>query len=133
YFGTPELAVPTLETLHHHHTVAAVVCQPDKPQGRSSKLVPPPTKVFALRHGIEVHQPTKLNDGNFEAWLREQQPELCVLVAYGRSLQEPIIEVPPNGFLNLQPSLLPLYRGPSPIQSAVLNGDEKTGLTIMRL
>lgn len=133
YFGTPELAVPTLETLHRHHTVAAVVCQPDKPQGRSKKLVAPPTKTWAVERGVEVHQPTRLNDGGFESWLRDQRPELCVLVAYGRILQEPILEVPPNGFLNLHPSLLPQYRGPSPIQSAVLHGDEKTGLTIMRL
>jgi methionyl-tRNA formyltransferase len=133
FFGTPELAVPTLDALHHHHEVAAVVCRPDKPQGRSSKLVPPPVKGWALEHGVPVEQPVKLNDGAFERWLRAQRPELCVLVAYGRILKEPILDVPRHGFLNLHPSLLPKYRGPSPIQAAVLHGDEKTGLTVIRL
>lgn len=133
FFGTPELAVPTLAMLHHHHEVVALVCQPDKPQGRSSKRIPPPTKAWALDHDVPVQQPVKLNDGAFESWLRDRRPELCVLVAYGRILKEPILEVPPHGFLNLHPSLLPRYRGPSPIQSAVMDGEDKTGLTIMRL
>ncbi len=133
YFGTPELAVPTLDSLHHHHDVAAVVCQPDRPQGRSGTPAPPATKVWAFEHDVPVQQPVKLNDGAFEAWLRDQRPELCVLVAYGRILKEPILETPPHGFLNLHPSLLPKYRGPSPIQSAVLHGEETTGLTVMRI
>lgn len=133
FLGTPELAVPSLELLAKRHTVTAVVCQPDKPQGRSAKLVPPPVKVCALALGIPVHQPAKLNDGAFEAWLRAQAPEACALVAYGRILKEPILAVPPQGILNLHPSLLPKYRGPSPIQSAILNGDTETGITIMRI
>lgn len=133
FLGTPELAVPSLELLAARHTVTAAVCQPDKPQGRSAKLVPPPVKVRALELGIPVHQPAKLNDGAFEAWLNNQAPEACALVAYGRILKEPILAVPPRGILNLHPSLLPKYRGPSPIQSAILAGDTETGITIMRI
>ncbi len=133
FFGTPELAVPSLDAVAGAHTVTAVVCQPDKPQGRSKTLVAPPVKVRALELGIPVHQPAKLNDGAFEAWLRAQSPEICVLVAYGRILKRPILDVPPHGFINLHPSLLPKYRGPSPIQAALLAGDTETGVTIMRI
>ncbi len=133
FFGTPELAVPSLAILREHHDVVALVCQPDRPQGRSDKPVPPSTKELALERGIRMHQPTKLNDGAFEKWLRETRPELCALVAYGRILKQPILDVPAHGFLNVHPSLLPKYRGPSPIQTAVRNGETKTGVTIMRL
>lgn len=133
FFGTPELAVPSLAALHTAHDVVAVVCQPDRPQGRSKTPVPPPTKVWAEAHDIPVHQPTKLNDGAFEAWLRAQRPELCALVAYGRILKQPILDVPPHGFLNVHPSRLPRYRGPSPIQTAIMEGEQETAVTIMRL
>jgi methionyl-tRNA formyltransferase len=109
------------------------VCQSDRPQGRSKKLVPPPVKVRAAELGIPVHQPAKLNDGTFPAWLRHEAPEVCVLVAYGRILKQPILDVPPRGFLNMHPSLLPKYRGPSPVQSAILEGESESGVTIMRL
>jgi len=133
FFGTPDLAVPTLEAVAGKHEVTAVVCQPDKPQGRSKKLVPPPVKVAAEALGVPVHQPAKLNDGQFEAWLRNQAPDLCVLVAYGRILKQPILDVPKHGFINLHPSMLPKFRGPSPIQSAILEGETETGITIMRI
>lgn len=133
FFGTPELAVPSLAALHDRHEVAAVVCQPDRPSGRGNRLTAPAVKRWALEHGVPVLQPEKLNDGSFEAWLREQRPEVCTLAAYGRILKQPILDVPPHGFLNMHPSLLPLYRGPSPIQSAILNGDEETGISIIRI
>ncbi len=133
FFGTPELAVPSLEAVARRHTVTAAVCQPDKPQGRSKTPVAPPLKVRALELGIPVHQPAKLNDGTFEAWLRDQAPDVCVLVAYGRILKNPILAVPLHGFINLHPSLLPKYRGPSPIQSTILAGDTETAVTIMRI
>ena len=133
FFGTPELAVPSLAALCGHHDVKAVVCQPDRPRGRSKKLVPPPTKVYAQTRGVSVVQPTTLNDGTFEAWLKEQAPEVCVLVAYGRILKQRLLDVPYHGFLNMHPSLLPRHRGPSPIQTAILEGDTKTGATIIRL
>lgn len=133
FFGTPDIAVPSLQAIEALHEVTAVVCQPDKPQGRSSKLVAPPVKVAAEKLGIPVYQPVKLNDGVFEAWLREQNPEVCAIAAYGRLLKQPILDIPPYGWINMHPSLLPKYRGPSPIQTAVLNGDSETGVSIMRL
>jgi methionyl-tRNA formyltransferase len=133
FLGTPALAVPTLAAVAAQHDVAAVVCQPDKPQGRSGAPVQPPTKEWALAHGIPVHQPTKLNDGTFEQWLRDLCPEVGIVFAYGRLLKQPILDVPPHGWLNVHPSLLPRWRGPSPIQSAILNGDTETGISIMRL
>ncbi|HOE66812.1 MAG TPA: methionyl-tRNA formyltransferase [Candidatus Hydrogenedentes bacterium] len=133
FFGTPELATPSLAAIARGHEVTAVVCQPDKPQGRSSKPVPPPVKAWAQDRGIAVMQPTRLNDGAFEAWLREQQPDICAIAAYGRLLKQPILDVPPHGFINMHPSLLPRHRGPSPITSALLEGDAVTGVSIMRL
>ncbi len=133
FFGTPELAIPSLEAVAANHEVAAVVCQPDRPQGRGRKLTSPPVKSWAEDRGVPVVQPTKLNDGTFEAWLREQTPDICVLAAYGRILKQPILDVPPHGFINMHPSLLPKYRGPSPIRSALLEGETVTGVSIMRL
>lgn len=133
FFGTPEIAVPTVAALAQHHDVAAVVCQPDRPRGRSGRPAPPAVKEWAAARGIPVHQPQRLNDGAFEHWLREQQPEVCTVAAYGRLLKQPILDIPPLGWLNMHPSLLPRYRGPSPIQAAILNGDAETGVTIMQM
>lgn len=133
FFGTPDIAVPTLRAIEALHEVTAVVCQPDKPQGRSKRPLPPPVKVAAEKLEIPVHQPTKLNDGAFEAWLREQAPEVCTIAAYGRLLKQPLLDLPPHGWLNVHPSLLPKYRGPSPIRSAIRHGDTETGVSIMRL
>ncbi len=133
FFGTPALAVPSAEAVAARHEVAAVVCQPDRPQGRSNRPVPPPVKCWALERGVPVYQPEKIHDGTFEAWLRAQAPELCAITAYGRLLKQPIIDIPTKGWLNMHPSLLPRHRGPSPIQTALLEGDEVTGVTIIRL
>ena len=133
FFGTPELAVAPVAAVAACHEVTALVCQPDRPKGRGKKLVAPPTKVWAQEHGIAVVQPTKLNDGTFEAWLRDQRPDVCTLAAYGRILKQPILDVPTHGFLNVHPSLLPRHRGTSPIQTAILQGDEVTGVSIMLL
>jgi methionyl-tRNA formyltransferase len=133
FFGTPQLAVPTLAAVAEHHEVVGVVCQPDKPQGRSKKLVPPAVKTWALDHHLVVQQPSKLNDGNFEKWVVERAPEIGVLVAYGRLLKPPILAAFPQGILNLHPSLLPKFRGPAPITGALVQGETVTGVTIMRL
>lgn len=133
FFGTPELAVPTLAAVADEHEVLAVICQPDKPRGRSKKLIAPPAKQWAEAHGIAVHQPTRLNDGTFESWLKDLAPDVCVVAAYGRLLKQPLLDIPRYGYLNVHPSLLPRWRGPSPIQSAVLAGDTETGVSIMRL
>lgn len=131
FFGTPELAVPCLAAVAAVHDVAALVCRPDSPKGRGKKLVAPAAKQWAVEHGVDVAQPTKLNDGTFEAWLIDQRPEICVVAAYGRMLKQPILDVPAKGFINLHPSLLPRHRGASPIQTAILQGDTNTGVTIM--
>ena len=131
FFGTPDIVLPCLEAVAAAHEVAAVVCRPDTPKGRGKKLQPTPAKACAAALGIPVAQPEKLNDGAFETWLRETAPELCVVFAYGRLLKQPILDVPEKGWLNVHPSLLPKYRGPSPIQSAILNGDAETGVSIM--
>jgi len=133
FFGTPEIALPSLQAVAAAHELVALVCRPDRPKGRSKKLVPPPTKQWALDNGIEVNQPEKLNDGAFEAWLSERAPECCALVAYGRILKQAILDVPSGGFLNVHTSLLPRHRGPSPIQTALLEGDTETGVTVMGL
>jgi methionyl-tRNA formyltransferase len=133
FFGTPEIAIPALAESARRHKVTGLVCQPDRPKGRSKRPVPPPTKVWALEHRIEAVQPEKLNDGAFENWLRSQQPDICVIVAYGRILKQRVLDVPSRGFVNMHPSLLPRWRGPSPIQAALLHGDEVTGVTIMRV
>lgn len=133
FFGTPELAVPSLEAVAARHDVTAVVCQPDRPKGRGKQLAAPPVKTWALEKGIPVHQPTKLNDGTFESWLRDQAPDVCAIAAYGRILKQPILDIPTHGFINMHPSLLPLYRGPSPMQSAILQGETETGISIMRI
>jgi methionyl-tRNA formyltransferase len=133
FLGTPAMALPTLAAVAAQHEVAAVVCQPDRPQGRSSRLVAPPVKEWALAHGIAVQQPERLNDGQFAAWLRSLAPEAGVVVAYGRLLKQAILDVPVHGFLNVHPSLLPRWRGPSPVNAALLAGDAETGVSIMRL
>ncbi|HOF42146.1 MAG TPA: methionyl-tRNA formyltransferase [Candidatus Hydrogenedentes bacterium] len=133
FFGTPELAVPSMAATAASHDLVALVCQPDRPKGRGKKLEPPPAKVWALEHQVPVAQPERLNDGAFEAWLRAQAPDICLIAAYGRILKQPILDVPRYGYLNMHPSLLPKYRGPSPIRTALLNGDDVTGITIMRL
>jgi methionyl-tRNA formyltransferase len=134
FFGTPELAVPSVAALHAAgHEIAAVVTQPDRAQGRSKTPVAPPVKAWAEAHGVAVCQPERLNDGTFEAWLRAQAPEVCTVAAYGRLLKQPILDIPPLGWLNVHPSLLPRWRGPSPIQTAILSGDAETGVSIMRM
>jgi methionyl-tRNA formyltransferase len=133
FVGTPTLAVPVLAAVVEEHEVVAVICQPDRPKGRSKKPVAPPVKAWAEEHGLLVHQPTKLNDGAFEAWLNDLKPDIGVVAAYGRMLKQPILDVPPLGYLNLHPSLLPRHRGASPIQTALLEGDSVTGVTIMRV
>ena len=134
FMGTPEFAVPSLEKLiAAGHTVAGVFTQPDKPKNRGMKLQPPPVKVCAQEHGIPVYQPTKLRDGTALALLQELAPELIVVAAYGRILPQELLDCPPLGCINVHSSLLPRYRGAAPINWAILNGDNETGVTIMHM
>ena len=133
FMGTPEFAVPSLEALIlAGHQICGVFCQPDKPVGRhQNQLQPPPVKECALSHDIPVFQPTKLRDGTALAQIQNLAPDLIVVAAYGRILPKEILDCPPKGCINVHSSLLPKYRGAAPINWAILNGDQETGVTIM--
>jgi methionyl-tRNA formyltransferase len=134
FFGTPEFAVPSLEALiASRHRVAAVVSQPDRPKGRGQHLQATPTKVVAETNGIPVLQPPKIRDEAFLDRIRAIAPDLGIVVAFGRILPDALIAIPRLGLINVHASILPRYRGAAPIQRAVMAGDAKTGVTIMRI
>ena len=132
--GTPQFAVPSLRALvEDGHEVCGVFTQPDKPKNRGMKLLPTPVKEYAITQNIPVFQPEKLRDGSALAQIRALEPELIVVAAYGRILPDDILEYPSRGCINVHSSLLPKYRGAAPINWAVLNGEEETGVTIMHM
>ena len=131
FMGTPEFAVPTLQALIDHHQVAAVVTQPDRQRGRGKKVQFSPVKEKAAEYKIPVLQPEKARDEEFIQELETIAPDVIVVVAYGQILPERILNLPKYGCINVHGSLLPKYRGAAPIQWAVLNGEEKTGITTM--
>jgi methionyl-tRNA formyltransferase len=135
FFGTPKFAVASLQTLlRHQFTIAGVVTQPDKPQGRSrSELIPPPVKVVAQSEGLPVLQPVRPVGDVFLASLRRLEPDLGIVVAYGHILRPEVLSVPARGMVNVHASLLPRYRGAAPIQHAILNGENETGITIIQM
>jgi methionyl-tRNA formyltransferase len=133
FFGTPQFAVPCLDALVEVADVAAVVCQPDKPQGRGLELAAPPVKQRALELALPVVQPTKLRTGDFAQWLRGQEADVALVVAYGRILPKDVLEAPRLGCVNVHASLLPKYRGAAPITWAVVNGEPETGVTLMKM
>lgn len=134
FMGTPEFAVPCLQKLIDcGHEVTGVFTQPDKPQGRKMILTPPPVKQLAVENGIKVYQPVKMKDGTALEMLKEANPELCIVVAYGKILPKEILEYPKYGCINIHASLLPKLRGAAPIQWSVINGFEKTGVTSMQM
>lgn len=131
FMGTPDFAVPSLENIAKVHTVQAVFTQPDKPVGRKMILTPPDVKVCAEKLGIPVYQPVKLKDSDSYDIIKELNPDVIVVVAYGQILPENILNIPKYGCINVHGSLLPKYRGAAPIQWSVLNGDKVTGVTTM--
>jgi len=133
--GTAELACASLEALARDakFQVVAVVTQPDKPKGRDLRLAPSPVKILAGKLHLPVLQPIKARDEKFISELRELKPDLIAVVAYGQILPQTVLDLPPHGCLNVHTSLLPKYRGASPIQSAILNGETETGVTIMKM
>ncbi len=135
FFGTPDFAVPSLLALiGEGFDVVAVVTQPDKPQGRSrSTVVPPPVKVAAQAEDIPVLQPLRPTGADFYRAIRDLTPDIGVVVAYGHILKPELLAIPPRGMVNVHPSLLPELRGAAPVEWAILNGLEKTGVTIMQL
>ena len=131
--GTPEFARTILERLiADGHEVCGVFTQPDKP-GNRGKVIPSAVKQCALENDIPVYQPVKMHDGTALALLRELNPEMVVVAAYGRILPEDMLAAPPMGCINVHASILPKYRGAAPINWAILNGEEETGVTIMHM
>jgi len=135
FFGTPDFSVPFLSALLDNPDVdvVAVVCQPDKPVGRKGTIMPPATKVLAEEKEIEVYQPASLKNNEAIVQLASYEADVFVVVAYGKIIPQSILDLPNNGALNVHPSLLPEYRGPSPMQAAIAHGDDQTGVTIMLL
>lgn len=134
FMGTPDFAAASLKKLlDEKFDVAAVFTQPDKPKGRGMELAFSPVKQIALEHDLPVYQPVKMNDGQALEIIKELKPDILVVVAYGRILPESILSVPKYGAINVHGSLLPAYRGAAPIQWAVLNGDNVTGVSTMYL
>jgi methionyl-tRNA formyltransferase len=134
FFGTPGFAVPTLERLvQSSHPVAGVVTQPDRPRGRGQQLTEGPVKGLAAALGLKVLQPEKLVRDQFEFQLRSLNADIGVVAAYGKILPDWVLALPPFGLINVHASLLPKYRGASPVHRAVINGDPETGVTIMRV
>lgn len=134
FFGTPLFSVPSLKALvESGEKVEAVVTQKDKRRGRGRVhvLLPPPVKEFAISRGIGVIQPSSVKDEGFIRELSDLRPEFIVVVAYGKILPGAVLEIPPRGAINLHASLLPKYRGASPIARAIINGDSETGVTTM--
>ena len=133
FMGTAELSCASLEKLAGKFSVAAVVTQLDKPKGREMKLQFSPVKILAEKLKLPILQPVKARDEKFISELRELKPDLIAVVAYGQILPQSILDLPKFGCVNVHTSLLPKYRGASPIQSAILNGETETGVTVMKM
>jgi len=133
FFGTPELAVPSLEALVELADVVRVICQPDRPAGRGMKLRPPPVKERALALGLSVEQPTKVRTPELAASLAALEADVALVIAYGRILPKAVLEAPRAGCVNVHASLLPRWRGAGPIQAAILHGDTETGVCLMKM
>lgn len=134
FMGTPDFSVGTLEELiKAGHEIALVVTQPDKPKGRGKAMQYPPVKEAALAHGLSVYQPQRIREPSCVEYLKTFAPDMIVVVAFGQILPKDILEMPRYCCVNVHASLLPRYRGAAPIQWAVMNGEEVTGVTTMRM
>lgn len=134
FMGTPDFALFSLRALvEAGHEIVGVVTQPDKPKGRGYELLPPPVKVYATEHGIPVYQPATLRDEAFSELLCRIDPNLIVVVAYGKILPPSVLDYPALGCINVHGSLLPKYRGAAPMQRAIIEGERETGVTTMKM
>lgn len=132
FMGTPDIATGCLQKLiDEKYDVIGVVTQPDKPQNRGKKLGMPPVKELALKYDIPVYQPIKARDEEFVGTLKELNPDIIVVVAFGQILPKSILDIPKFGCINVHVSLLPKYRGAAPINWVIINGEDKTGVTTM--
>jgi methionyl-tRNA formyltransferase len=134
FFGTPAFAVPSLSALiDSSDSVVAVVTQPDRPRGRGQQVRPEAVKIHAQARGLEILQPGRLRDEAFLSAFSALKPDLAVVAAYGRILPTALLQMPPQGFVNVHASLLPRWRGAAPVHRAIIAGDVRTGVTIMRV
>jgi len=133
FMGTPDFAVPSLQALIATQDVVGVVTQPDRQAGRGRQLRPPAVKVVAQGSGIPVYQPLSLKEEESNQPIRDWRPDIIVVAAYGQILRPRVLELPPHGCLNIHASLLPRWRGASPIQYAILSGDLETGVSLMKM
>lgn len=135
FMGTPDFAVGSLAALSEwgKHEIVGVVTQPDRPKGRGNKMLMTPVKEYALSKGYEVYQPQKVKTPEFVQILREMQPDLIVVAAFGQFLSQEILSMPQYGCINVHASLLPKYRGAAPIQYAIIKGETESGVTIMQM
>lgn len=133
FMGTPDFAKESLEAIYNaRHEILGVVTNPDKPKGRGMKLIPSPVKEYAISKNLKIYQPEKVRKNEeFIEEIRQLQPDVICVVAYGKILPKDILDIPKLGCINVHGSLLPQYRGAAPIQWAVINGDKKTGITTM--
>ncbi len=134
FMGTPDFATQSLQALlYAGHHIQAVFTQPDKPVGRKQLLTPPPVKTFAIKQNIPVYQPQSVRTPDVLEQLRTLHPDVCAVVAYGKLLPPELLQLPKYGCINVHASLLPKYRGAAPIQWAIVNGEQTTGVTTMQL
>ena len=134
FMGTPDFSVGTLEALvEAGYEITGVVTQPDKPKGRGKQMMPTPVKEAAEKHGLPVYQPRRVRDAEAIEEIRKMEPDVIVVVAFGQIIPKEILDMPKYGCINVHASLLPAYRGAAPIQWAVMNGDEVSGVTIMKM
>jgi len=133
FMGTPEFAQPTLRLVAESYPLVGAVTQPDKPAGRGRQIQPPPIKRLAEALGLQVIQPKRLREPGVVERLSAWRPDLIVVAAFGQILPQAVLDLPPQGCLNVHASLLPRWRGPSPISAAILSGDRETGVTIMKM
>lgn len=133
FMGTPDFAVQTLVKCIEHHEVIGVFTQPDKPKGRGKKLSPTPVKITAEKFGIPVYQPVKIRKTEWVDLIKDLNPDVIVVVAFGQILTQEILDVPKYGCVNVHASLLPKYRGAAPINWAIANGEKITGITTMQM
>lgn len=132
FMGTPDFACPTLQRLIElGEKLVAVVTQPDRPKGRGQHLRPTPVKALANKHSIPVLQPLKVREPDFVETIRELQPDVIVVVAFGQILPKSLLDIPPHGCINVHASLLPRYRGAAPLNWCIINGEQETGVTTM--
>jgi methionyl-tRNA formyltransferase len=133
FFGTPDIAVPSLRALATVADIVAVVCQPDRPAGRGLKLQAPAVKQAAVELGLPVMQPSKIRTPEFLAWITDRRADVALVLAYGRILPPTVLKAPVCGCLNLHASILPRYRGAAPINWAIVRGETETGMSLMQM